>query len=138
MHCCWEGVAAMFGDIWFDSKNHNEDWYIGSPDSLSQIEDEWKNMKIPHSMRNTPPISQRSQWKGIGINVYQLNHVEAIDWKHWTIYFSDHILKGQSIEHINIHVDTSRITSKEILQSLESFSIFNVTTQPVQNQSKFT
>ena len=65
MHCCWEGVAAQFGKLWFDTKNHLENWYIGSPSVLLKLETKWKQIHIPHKMRSSPSIDQRSIWKGL-------------------------------------------------------------------------
>ena len=36
MHCIWEEVVKQLCNLWFDSKYHKEDWYIGKPDTLGK------------------------------------------------------------------------------------------------------
>jgi len=38
LHCLWEGVVKQFCDLWFNSKHHNEKWYIGEPTSIGKVD----------------------------------------------------------------------------------------------------
>jgi hypothetical protein len=64
MHCLWEGISAQFADLWFNSKNHEHYWYIGSPTILQQINNKWDEIQTPHNMRQLSFIENKSIWKG--------------------------------------------------------------------------
>ena len=81
MHCLWEGVVKQFCSLWFDSKNHNMEWYIGKPDTIvmykfinqntvARINDRLKGIKTPHNFRKPLPIDKRSSWKGFSTLIY--------------------------------------------------------------------
>lgn len=93
MHCCWEGVTIQMANIWFNSKNHNQDWYIGKPNTINEINAKLKQIQIPHTFREMESIDTRSNWKGNKV-VFVVLITIAIDWKYWCLYISNHVLKG--------------------------------------------
>jgi hypothetical protein len=68
MHSCWEGVTAQLMDLWTDTKNHKQDWYIGSPKNLAELNAKWKQIQVPQSFRVPIPLEMKNIWKGIVLN----------------------------------------------------------------------
>ena len=105
MHCLWEGVVKQFCSLWFDSKNHSMEWYIGKPETIGMykfinlkhlvcINNRLKGIKTPHNSRKPLPIDKRSSWKGFSILFYIHLYLLAIDYKDWALYYSLYAVKS--------------------------------------------
>ncbi|KAG1652613.1 hypothetical protein GQR58_026194 [Nymphon striatum] len=80
LHCVLLGVVRMFSGLWFDSRNHEQTWYIGR--SLSVINHKLCKIKIPSSISRLPrSLSERKFWKGS-------------EWKSFLLYYSLIVLQG--------------------------------------------
>jgi len=80
MHCICLGVVRQLASLWFDSKNHNEPFYIGPV--LSRVDSRLLSIKPPCSLSRTPrSVSQLKFWK-------------AHEWLAWLLYYSLPVLKG--------------------------------------------
>lgn len=63
-HCCLEGVTDMLGDLWFDSNNHYEDYYI-TPRGTEIVNKNIECIKPLKSFTKKPrPIDDKEYWKG--------------------------------------------------------------------------
>jgi len=106
LHCLWEGIVKQFCDLWFNSKYHNHNWYIGKPNLignkkiafilniLATMNKRMGKIEIPHYLKKPVDLSNRSGWKGNKL-VYFINS-EAIDFKYWAIYYSMYVVKGET------------------------------------------
>lgn len=54
MHAILHGVQGLLLDLWFDSKNHNERYYIGRPNQLRKINENIKMIRPPKAFNRQP------------------------------------------------------------------------------------
>lgn len=79
MHCVILGVVRQLGRLWFDSSNHNEEFYIGQ--SVDRISDLLLHIKPPREAARLPRVlAERKFWK-------------ATEWRNF-LFFSPIILKS--------------------------------------------
>jgi len=64
MHCCWEGVTAQMLHLWIETKHHTKPWYIGSPKTLTKLNEKWKQIQVPQNFRIPAPLEMKNIWKG--------------------------------------------------------------------------
>lgn len=80
MHCCLLGVARTLSNLWFDSTNHHEPYYIGT--KISDINSRLLEIKPLSNITRMPrPISDRFHWK-------------ANEWRNWLLFYSLPCLLG--------------------------------------------
>lgn len=79
LHSCLLGVGKLFTTEWFDSKNSEKDWYLGS--QVKVFHERLLNMKPPCEVSRTP----RSITE---------NTLTASEWKFFILYYSLICLKG--------------------------------------------
>jgi len=80
MHCVCLGVARQVAALWFDSKNHEEPYYIGK--SVKTVDCRLLAIKPPCSVSRTPrSIANMKFWK-------------AHEWLVWLLYYSLPAVKG--------------------------------------------
>lgn len=78
LHCILLGVVRSFVDLWSDSCNHHQPWYISFDISRKIV-----SMKIPSSISRLPRgLSERKFWKGS-------------EWKSFLIFYSLIVLDGK-------------------------------------------
>ncbi|XP_051159327.1 uncharacterized protein LOC127291530 [Leptopilina boulardi] len=74
LHVVAEGVAELVTDLWFDSKHHEANWYLGK--ELDEIDKLLLSIKPPTELTRCPQsIKNRCRWK-------------ASEWKNFILYFS--------------------------------------------------
>lgn len=79
MHCICLGVVRQVANLWFDSKNHDEQFYIGR--SAAVVDARLMAIKPPSSLSRTPrSISHMKFWK-------------AHEWLAWLLYYSLPVIK---------------------------------------------
>lgn len=80
MHSLLLGVVKTFLKAWFDSKHHEEEWYLG--DKRNLFDEKMREIKPPSEITRTPrSISDLKRWK-------------ASEFKNFLIYYSLPVLKG--------------------------------------------
>lgn len=80
LHCVDLGVARQLGHLWFDSANHQQQWYLGR--HIQHIDARLKEIMPPNEVTRVPrSISQRAFWKGS-------------EWHWWLLLYSPVILQG--------------------------------------------
>jgi hypothetical protein len=55
-----------------DSKNHDKDWYIGAPTTVTLINKRLKSFQVPHSFREPKLIDKKVSWKGFEVILLML------------------------------------------------------------------
>lgn len=64
MHAALHGLVALLAECWFDSKNHNEKFYIGRGQQIKQINKDIKMIRPPKCFTRQPrPISDRGYYE---------------------------------------------------------------------------
>ena len=80
MHCICLGVVRQMANLWFDSKNHEKPFYIGT--HIPSIDAQLLIIKPPCSISRTPrSVSLTKFWK-------------AHEWLAWLLYYSMPVLKN--------------------------------------------
>lgn len=80
MHCVLLGVCRQLVNLWMDSRNYSEPWYIGTHVGL--IDSHLLSIKPPSVIARVPrSVMERKFWK-------------AHEWEHWLLYYSLPVLKG--------------------------------------------
>ena len=64
MHSNWEGITKQFHDLWFKTKHHEEEWYIGTPTTISKVNNKLQEIKVPQNVRSPISIGKNTSWKG--------------------------------------------------------------------------
>lgn len=103
LHAIDLGVCRQVASLWFDSSNHNEEWYIGG--SMEEMDRRMTSFHPPTEVTRTPhPVSDHSHWKGS-------------EWRSWLLYYSLIVLKGilpsRFLTHWMLLVDSIYTLSKE-------------------------
>ncbi|XP_064473705.1 uncharacterized protein LOC135388223 [Ornithodoros turicata] len=76
MHAVLLGVARQFTDLMFNSVNHGQAFYIGSPTDVVKVNKRLLSICPPHCFTRLPrQIKERAYWK-------------ASEWRHWLLYYS--------------------------------------------------
>jgi len=109
MHCICLGVLRQVAKLWFQTKNHDEPFYIGG--SMSKVDEYLFSIKPPCSISRTPrSLSVMKYWK-------------AHEWLVWLLFYSLPVLKGilpHTYAHWGILVDCiaillhARVTFEEL------------------------
>lgn len=74
LHNIYEGVTKMFTDIFFDSKNHDNEWYLGR--KIRTFDKMLLSKKPPSELTRCPrSITERASWK-------------TSEWKNFLLYYS--------------------------------------------------
>lgn len=90
MHCIDLGVVKKIFDIWLNSSNRNEPYYIGN--FLSELDKRLRELKLPRTVsRVLRPLSQRDYYK-------------AYEWKYLLQFAAFPILDGILEERYNFNV----------------------------------
>ena len=80
MHSVLIGVVSSFTNLWFDSSNSKQQWYIGKYNVV--VDERIKNIRPPDRISRIPrPISERCHWK-------------ASEFRNWLLYYSPVLLFG--------------------------------------------
>lgn len=80
MHCVLLSVTRTMANLWLDSANHYQPYYICL--SAGVVDNRLKSITPPSKVTRFPrPISQRSAWK-------------ANEWRNWLLFYSLPCLKG--------------------------------------------
>lgn len=80
MHACLLGVARALANLWFESSNHTQPFYIGL--QINEVDKRLKALKPPSNIsRLHRPISDRCHWK-------------ANEWRNWVLFYSLPCLKS--------------------------------------------
>ena len=80
MHCICLGVVRQMANLWFDTKNHDEPFYMGT--QVSSIDSQLLAIKPPCSLSRTPrSLSLLKFWK-------------AHEWLSWLLYYSLPVLRN--------------------------------------------
>lgn len=107
MHTCLLGITRTFTNMWFDSKNHAKDFYIGT--KLERVSMLFQLCKVPTDCnRVTRDLKDMAYWK-------------ANEWKTWLLLcipvLTD-ILKPQYVKHFSKFVNAiALLTSFSINES---------------------
>lgn len=108
MHCCLLGVVRQMLELWFDSENHREKYYIGL--RASKVDEILCNIKPPQYIHRKPrSITERALWK-------------ANEFRNWVLFFSlpclKNILEKKYYEHFALLPQSLHILlSKDIARS---------------------
>ncbi|KAG0444718.1 hypothetical protein HPB47_013467 [Ixodes persulcatus] len=75
MHCVLLGVARQFTEYLLNSTNCHEDFYIGSPSMVAEINQRLLSIRPPHCVTRLPrPVGDRNFWK-------------ANEWRQWLLFY---------------------------------------------------
>ncbi|XP_036143289.1 uncharacterized protein LOC118645713 isoform X1 [Monomorium pharaonis] len=89
MHACILGVGKLFGSEWFNSKNSNEQWYMGR--KCKEFDDKMLTIKPPCEVTRTPQ------------SILNYTNYKANDWKNFILYYSlpclSNLMKQEYIKH---------------------------------------
>lgn len=93
MHCVCLGVTGQFVNMWMDSRQHEESFYIGR--SQQEINVRLQSIEVPREISRAPrSIADRSHWK-------------ASEWRAF-IFYSLVVLRGilpsQYLKHFFLFV----------------------------------
>ena len=82
LHCALLGVARQLVGLWFESRNHEDPWYIGQPSKQSLYDGCLHQIVVPKEIRRLPrSIGAREHWK-------------ANEYKTFVLYYSLIVLRG--------------------------------------------
>lgn len=94
MHAVLHGVVGLLSDLWFDSKNKNENFYIGQEHHIKNIDENIKMIRPPKCFTRKPrSINDRSFYKASE----QLNFL-----LHYGAACLDGILSYRYIKHFQL------------------------------------
>ena len=80
LHCIDLGVARQLGHLWFDTRNHQQSWYLGNKENL--IDDRLNLIRPPNEITRYPrSLSHRAYWKGS-------------EWHWWLLLYAPVVLFG--------------------------------------------
>lgn len=120
MHCVLLGVVQQLLDLWFDSRNHKESFYIGR--RVNQVNENIKNIKLPKLFTRKPRlITDRKYWK-------------ANECRSWLLYYGipclANILPLKYLKHFSLLSDgiwiflTTNITTNDYKKADSKLSQF--------------
>ncbi|KAG4065775.1 hypothetical protein HA402_012453 [Bradysia odoriphaga] len=110
LHCLLEGVTSLVADLWFDSKNHREPYYV-TPRSQAFVE---KNLSCITPMKTFSikprPVADKNWWK-------------AHEYKYWLLYYAvpclNGILKQAYLNHFTFFSEAAFIFLKTSISRSE-------------------
>jgi hypothetical protein len=80
MHACLLGVTRMLSNLWFDSSNHEEEYYIGR--DITKVNEVLCSIQPPSEITRLPrSLQERKYWK-------------ANEWRSWLLFYSLPCLHG--------------------------------------------
>ncbi len=94
MHCCLLGIMNLLLSLWFESKNHNRDFYIGRPNQEKIIDTIIAMLRLPRTFTRQPRcIGDRAYYK-------------ASEYLNFLLYYGpvilDGILPAKYLEHFSL------------------------------------
>ncbi|XP_076851814.1 uncharacterized protein LOC143508558 [Brachyhypopomus gauderio] len=111
-HCVCLGVTRQLAKLWFDSKHHDKEWYIGT--KADNIDKELIAIKPPVEITRVPrSVADRKYWKASEwrsfLLFYALPTLNGVlvkkFWNHlFLLVFAMHILLGQKVKHSDIEL----------------------------------
>lgn len=79
MHCVLLGVVKLFLTSWFNSKNHEKNWYLGVKRKV--LDEKMENIFPPKELTRTPRLLQ------------DLERFKATEFRNFFLYYSMPVLK---------------------------------------------
>ncbi len=74
MHCVLLSVVRQLTNLWFDSRNHRQPWYIGT--RKAEVNLKLKSIAPPHGVTRVPrQLETKRCWK-------------ASDWRSFLLFYS--------------------------------------------------
>ncbi|XP_029176946.1 uncharacterized protein LOC114945028 [Nylanderia fulva] len=109
MHSVLLEVTKTFTDAWFNSSNHEKNWYIGNKVDL--IDEKLLQIKPPCEITRTPrSINERNLWK-------------ASEWKNFLLYYSliclQNVMPLQYVRHWFLFICSMHIFLQEKINGVD-------------------
>lgn len=108
LHSVLLGVVKTFTDAWFDSANHEKNWYLGL--KIPEFNSKLLQIKPPREITRTPrSITDRKYWKGS-------------EWKNFLLYYSlvclENLMPRKYVQHwyflvFSMHIFLKKKINKE-------------------------
>lgn len=133
-HSVCLGVTRQLANLWFDSRNHEQEWYIGTKSDL--LDKELVTIKPPVEIIRVPrSVADRKYWKASEWRSFLLFYALPLlngvllrkFWNHLFLFvFAMHILLGEKVKRCDIDV-AERALRKFTLQFEKLYGAANMT-----------
>lgn len=133
-HCVCLGVTRQLAKLWFDSRNHDKEWYLGA--KSDRIDKELIAIQPPVEITRVPrSVADRKYWKGSEWRSFLLFYALPLlngvllkkFWNHLFLFvFAMHILLGEKVKRCDIEV-AERALKKFSLQFEKLYGAANMT-----------
>jgi len=123
------GLIRAMMHLWFDSANHREVYYIGQPETVTNINTQLSAIKVPHTFkRKCRSLDDLNRFKGHEFRIWLLCYGPVLLKEHLPENVWQHLLL---LSAAAFHLSKRQIDAAEILRLKYSLRVFEMFFQDI-------